>query len=59
VKNKMMTMKKKCLSNWLTALGIVALSLGSLMTMTQPALADSKWVDGKNSSYPITDLFDT
>jgi hypothetical protein len=48
----MMTINKKCLSNWLTALGIAALSLGSLVTMTQPALADSKWVDGKNGSYP-------
>jgi Protein of unknown function (DUF3421) len=52
VKNKMTIMNKKCLSNWLTALGIAALSLGSLVTMTQPALADSKWVDGKNGTYP-------
>jgi Protein of unknown function (DUF3421) len=48
----MTTMNKKCLSNWLTALGIAVLSLGSLVTMTQSALADHKWVEGRMGFVP-------
>jgi Protein of unknown function (DUF3421) len=44
VKDKMM--------NKLTALGIATVSLGSLLTITQPALADYKWVPGSNGSVP-------
>jgi hypothetical protein len=50
VKDKMMN--KKYVSGWLTALGIATVSLGSLVAMTQPALADYKWVSGRNGSVP-------
>jgi Protein of unknown function (DUF3421) len=49
VKDKMMN--KKYVSGWLTVLGIATVSLGSLITMTQPALAH-RWVAGSNGSVP-------
>jgi Protein of unknown function (DUF3421) len=50
VKNKMMN--RKYVSGLLTALGIATVSLGSLITMTQPALAEHRWVSGSNGSVP-------
>jgi Protein of unknown function (DUF3421) len=50
VKDKMMN--KKYVSGWLTALGIATVSLGSLATISQPALADYRWVAGKSGSVP-------
>jgi Protein of unknown function (DUF3421) len=44
-------MNKKYVSGWLTALGIATVSLGSLVAMTQPALAH-RWVVGSNGSVP-------
>jgi hypothetical protein len=35
-----------------STLGIATVSLGSLVTMIQPALADYRWVPGKNGSVP-------
>jgi Protein of unknown function (DUF3421) len=45
-------MNKKYLSAWLSTLGITIVNLGSLVTITQPALADYRWVPGKNGSIP-------
>jgi Protein of unknown function (DUF3421) len=42
----------KCLSTWLSTLGIATISFGSLVTMTQPALAGYNWVSGSNGSVP-------
>jgi Protein of unknown function (DUF3421) len=50
VKDKMMN--KKYVSGLLTALGITTVSLGSLVTITQPALADHRWVAGRSGSVP-------
>jgi Protein of unknown function (DUF3421) len=50
VKDKMMN--KKYVSGWLTALGIATVSLGSLVAMTEPALAEHRWVAGSNGSVP-------
>jgi hypothetical protein len=50
VKDKMMN--KKYVSSWIAALGMITLSLGSLITITQPALADYRWVNGKSGSVP-------
>jgi hypothetical protein len=50
VKDKMMN--KKYVSGFLTALGIATVSLGSLITFTQPALADYQWVAGRSGSVP-------
>jgi Protein of unknown function (DUF3421) len=45
-------MDKKYLSTLASALGITIVSLGSLVTMIQPALADYRWVSGRNGSVP-------
>jgi Leucine-rich repeat (LRR) protein len=50
----MMTMNKKCLSNGLTALGIAALSLGSLVTMTtNPVSGNSPDIITNFNSNPV------
>jgi Protein of unknown function (DUF3421) len=51
VKNKLTN--NKHVSGWLTALGIAMVSLGSLLTIIQPALADYQWIPGSNGSVPI------
>lgn len=45
-------MNSKYVSGLVTALGIAIVSLGSLVTMIQPALADYRWVPGRNGSVP-------
>ena len=45
-------MNKKYLSAWVSTLGIAIFSLGSLVAITQPALAGYRWVPGRNGSVP-------
>jgi Protein of unknown function (DUF3421) len=48
----MKMMNQRYVTSWLTTLGITILNLGLLVTMTQPALADYRWVFGKYGFFP-------
>jgi Protein of unknown function (DUF3421) len=45
-------MNKKYLSTLVSTLGIAIVSLGSLVAITQPALAGYRWVTGRSGSVP-------